>query len=243
MAARQLLKVSLAEQGSWPNKDVAFSRWRAAVERTGVVVVQADLPFDDVRAFSVIGDPPAIVINEHDWTASKVFSLFHEYGHVLWGYEGICSPLDAGLASSSIEKACDLFAGMLLVPPDGLLDNQVVRSMGARLGSIAAGDLARIAATYNVSVMVIWYRLRQTGLISASAFSDRWGEWRRPRRQISKARRPKIPAWSKAKRRLGSSLGTELIRAEESGKISIADALASLEIRLEDLDTLRSAFG
>lgn len=242
-AARRLLDVSLADQRSWPNKSAAFSRWRAAIERTGVLVLQADLPLDDVRALSVAGDPPAIVINEHDWAASKVYSLFHEYGHVLWGYEGICSPLDAGPASSSIEKACDLFAGMVLVPADQLIEDPVVRGAGSRLGSISAGDLGRIAASYNVSDMVIWYRLRQSGLISASAFSGRWEEWGPPRRRSLTARRPRIPAWAKAKWRLGGSLGGELLNAEERGNISIGDALAGLEVRLEDLEKLRSALG
>jgi Zn-dependent peptidase ImmA (M78 family) len=243
IAARAQLDVSVDEQASWDGSGRAFARWRQSLEQTGAAVLQSDIPIEEVRAFSIPGDPPVIVINEHDWAASKVFSLFHEYGHVMLGSGGICSPLGTmpGQDAVEAERSSDIFAGAVLVPRASLESEPIVQRLGRRAADIDRGELARLASTYSVSTQVVWYRFRQTGLISERAFHDRWDEWRHPvsKRQSSEA--PKIARWQKASWRVGSRLAAELMGAEERGEISIGEALTGLDVKLEDLDKLAAA--
>jgi Zn-dependent peptidase ImmA (M78 family)/transcriptional regulator with XRE-family HTH domain len=239
---RRSLGVPVDEQRTWGGPGKAFSQWRGAIERTGIVVLQADVPLDDVKAMSIAGDPPVIVINEHDYPASKVFSLFHECAHLLVGDEAICTPLEAPGRGGDRERAADLFAGAVLVPASDLRANELIAGYGPRVADITSGDLTKVAAGFGVSTRVIWYRLRQTAVITSRAFSDRWDDLGHPVRSRSKASSPpRIPRWQKASWRAGANLASELLAGQDRGLISIGSALRGLEIHLEDIDRLTEA--
>jgi Zn-dependent peptidase ImmA (M78 family) len=241
--ARSALRVSMTEQAGWPNPAYAFSQWRARLERTGVLVLQADMPLDEVRAFSLIGNPPVISINEHDYVASRIFSLFHEYGHIVLGAGGICTPLHRapGRGMKAVERSMDLFAGSMLVPATELRSHSIVVTLADGLPAITPADLGRLASAFKVSTQVIWYRLRQTELITQRVFSSRWDELRHPVRRRVAARKPMIPRWQRAKRRVGDQTTRELLRAEETGQILLSEILSDLDIQTSDLDKLASA--
>ena len=153
---RTRLGIELDLQASWINPGMAFGQWRAALESIGVVVLQADLPLDEVRGLSVAGSPPVIVVNEHDWVASRVFTLFHEYGHLALGGDGICAPLQVGAQSSLMaETAANMFAGSFLVPGDALEHDPAIESLRGMVGSIDGAALSRVAGRFNVSRQVI----------------------------------------------------------------------------------------
>lgn len=238
---REALGVSLTEQGSWRDAGVAFAEWRSRLERLGVVVLQADMPLGDVRAISIPGAPPVVIVNEHDFMASKVFSLFHELGHLVLGSGAICSPLRSAPMAQA-ERDADLFAGSALVPAAALAAHPVVERRSGQLDRIPSDELRRVARDFNVSDQVIWYRLRQVGLLSRDVFSDRWAQWRalrKPARRTGKA--PMIPRWKKASWRVGTQLAREILAAEERGDITVGQALSSLQVHLEDLDPLAAA--
>jgi Zn-dependent peptidase ImmA (M78 family) len=189
--------------------------------------------------------PPVIVINEHDFGASKNFSLFHELGHIALRSGGICAPLGSvpTSAQSDPERWSDRFAGAVLVPSTTLHSDGIVRRYGKSVGEISKSDLSRIAGRFNVSTAVVWYRLRQTGLVSEGTFHERWSELdHKPRkRTIDPQNPPRIPRWRRATWRVGRSLAAELLGAEQRGDLSLAEALRGLDVHLEDLDKMSSA--
>lgn len=192
---RALLGVSVEMQLAWRDEGQAFRRWREATERRGVLVMQAPLGGSDVRAFSMHGDPPVVVIHRGDWVRAKTFSLAHELGHVVVGESGICIP--GAAKATGIEAFCNHFADALLIPSAAMLNDPDVRR-------IVAGEQAtetvvkRIGNRFKVSPAVVWYRLRQTKVIAQETFDRQWNNWAtwRPPPDEGVGRRPPLKTLS-----------------------------------------------
>lgn len=175
---RIALGVTLQQQFEWENEYQALREWRVAVEDRGIYVMQAFLRNSDVRAFSLQADPPVVVLDRSDWPRARIFSLAHEYGHVIVGGSGICVP-GAGrskMQALGVEGYCNRFAGSLLVPPDALTQDEDAKSI--EKGEPASDRLVkRIANKFQVSPAVIWYRLREVGFIGSAVFEAHWERW------------------------------------------------------------------
>lgn len=171
---RAALGITIDQQFEWVDEWEAFRRWRAAVESRGIYVLQAFLRGSDVRAFSLQANPPVIVLDRSDWIRSRIFSLAHEYGHAITGSSGICIP--GKRAALGVEGYCNRFAGSLLVPAEALTADTHARRIAA--GEAATDELVkRIANRFKVSPAVMWYRLRQVGLITEALFDSSWDAW------------------------------------------------------------------
>jgi transcriptional regulator with XRE-family HTH domain len=90
---RDRLGVSLARQLEWANPSQAFKEWRQAIEAQDAFVFQFGMPLEEARGFSLLEQrTPALVVNKSDAVAGRVFTLFHEYAHLLLAKPGICIP-------------------------------------------------------------------------------------------------------------------------------------------------------
>jgi Zn-dependent peptidase ImmA (M78 family) len=171
---RRSLGVTVGQQLGWQDEWEAFRGWRTAVEGRGIYVLQAFMRNSDVRAFSLQGDPPVIVLDRSDWIKARIFSIAHEYAHVITGGSGICIPGFRG--ALGVESYCNRFAGVLLVPSDALTADEDAKDIGS---GMPASDwrVKHIANKFKVSPAVMWYRLRQVGYISSAVFEASWSNW------------------------------------------------------------------
>jgi Zn-dependent peptidase ImmA (M78 family) len=92
--------------------------WKRVIEAQGVYVLDLTFEMSDGRAFSLAEKPPMIVLNHADAVNAHIFSLFHEFGHLLRGEGGICDFSEKGRTH---EWFCNRFAAEFLVPADSLL--------------------------------------------------------------------------------------------------------------------------
>ncbi|MCH4018597.1 MAG: ImmA/IrrE family metallo-endopeptidase [Prevotella sp.] len=73
----------------------------------------------ECRGFSLIDDyAPFIFINSKDVKGAQMFTLMHEFTHVLLGYSSGIGDLDEVESASELEKLCDKTAALTLVPQD-----------------------------------------------------------------------------------------------------------------------------
>lgn len=177
---RSEIGVSVAKQRSWKNEREALRAWRSAVENRGIFVLQLPMRKAEVRAFSLSQLPPFIVLNQSDFVRSRVFSLWHEYAHVLLGSGAICMPGSGRRAmeqSAAIEVFCNRFAGAFLVPGEALRADPIAVEIAK--ANIVPEDslLDRLARRFHVSWAVIWYRMRQLDLVPQSVFTKKWQDW------------------------------------------------------------------
>jgi Zn-dependent peptidase ImmA (M78 family) len=230
---RALLRVSVEAQLSWRD-DQAFRRWREAVERRGVLVMQAPLADSDVRAFSMHGDPPVIVVHRGDWARAKVFSLAHELGHVAVGESGICIP--GSVKATGIEAFCNRFADALLIPSATMLNDPDARRIMAG-EAVSEAVVKRIGNRYKVSPAVVWYRLLQTKVIGQATFDRQWTNWSQWRPPADDGGGPSTTAQNVV-RDYGVALPDLMLKASRKGLLSKTDVSQYLGVPPDALPSI-----
>lgn len=152
MAVRDLLGVTIDAQQAWPSASVAFDEWRAALEALGVVVMQFALGQNSCRGFSLWDErAPVIAVNTAWRDEARIFTLFHELGHLVTRTNSACAT--APLASSAgdpAERWCEAFASAALIPEVALGAVDHVGDLGA---------LSALARRFRVSVRATAIRL------------------------------------------------------------------------------------
>ncbi|UOR15092.1 ImmA/IrrE family metallo-endopeptidase [Qipengyuania aquimaris] len=108
--------ISSEEQAEWKDANKVYTSLRAFIENLGIAVIHSSFGSSDSAGLYI--ETPhnlhAIVINTTlSSKARKVFTLAHEFGHVLLGKEGISNP---SIAKNKIEKFCNWFAARMLAP-------------------------------------------------------------------------------------------------------------------------------
>jgi len=122
------------------------------------------------RGFAIADDfAPFIIINDQDAVAARVFTLMHEFAHILIGSTGISSSPSTGQATTPkarVERYCNDVAGEFLVPAANLprIDSQ------ASMQEIQA-EITRIAEFHNVSEPMVAYRFARTNQIDGDIYS------------------------------------------------------------------------
>lgn len=181
-AAREMLGVSLKEQRQWRDKYRALREWTTALERIGVLVFQTGgVDLIEMRGFSITEAPLAVIVaNGKDSPRGRVFTLMHEFAHVLLNEGGVCDLRDVPGSHRSRQRRTEVFcnqvaAEMLVPAPAVLADVQDIPE--GRGGFWAEGDLVRLARDYSVSREVILRRLLTLGLTTEQFYRDKRAEY------------------------------------------------------------------
>jgi len=234
---RARLGVEIEEQVAWRTVGMALRRWRGAVEAQHVFVFQFGMPIEEVRGFSLLEEHrPAIVLNQADAVAARVFTLFHELAHLVIGQPGVCMPDEAGTGESQqVETFCNRFAAALLIPRTDLEQ---------RLPSSPADEeINHLARRYRVSRYVVLGRMHALGAISRGLYQRIVERWE------SRAETPVPPP---AKRKGGQDRAARclaergrrfvslVLEADRRDYLPASDATSYLGIDLRDLERLAS---
>jgi len=121
-AEREKTGFTIEMQTGLPHPTAMFEVLRDWLGRQEIYVFQYDFPIEDARGFVLIdSDPKVIVISKKDAIRGKIFTLIHEYAHILLRESAICN-LDSDNSSDAeiakIENWCNRFAASFLFPKD-----------------------------------------------------------------------------------------------------------------------------
>jgi Zn-dependent peptidase ImmA (M78 family) len=239
LAARERHRVGVmvSEQRTWRRSDLALRHWREALENLGVLVLQFPMPMEDARGFSLSEDtPPAIVLNSGDAASARIFTLFHEYAHVLRGSSALCIPVVSAERSphgKHEETFCNAFAGAFLAPAEAVT---------AALAGRRPDDevVAELATEFSVSRHVVLHRLKGIGLLSSAAFERRLAALAETPPRKGTFRR------SAAQRCIGTR-GKRFVRlvlgARERDLITYRDVADYLSLRVQHFDAVEAMVG
>ncbi|MEZ4788408.1 MAG: XRE family transcriptional regulator [Flavobacteriales bacterium] len=151
-----------------------------AVSGLGVLVYQLSLTQDGLRGFSILDEEvPVIVMKRGGETATaRLFTLFHELGHVMLGDGGMCDLHETN--SQAVEKWCNTFAAEALLPSSEVRQHEVVRKHQADALGLewSKHELALIARDYHVSLEVVLRRLLTEGLTSKKFYEENHEKWK-----------------------------------------------------------------
>ena len=205
--------------------NLALETFIEKIGSLGIVIFQLPLTKDKLRGFSIVDDQlPIIVIKRgNESPTAKIFTLFHELGHILLNEGGIC---DIKLFNEQhhIEKWCNAFAGEILVPGDELLANPIVKKYsGVNKKEWQRNELVEIGISFHVGPLVILRRLLEYKRTSKEFYEEKHNVWNKP-------------SFGKAKEPEGRNIPKEIIK--ERGKTYISLALSAFDrnrINLKDL--------
>jgi Zn-dependent peptidase ImmA (M78 family)/transcriptional regulator with XRE-family HTH domain len=239
--ARQRLGVSLNNQlEKWKNEYQAQAGWRDALEASGVSVLMLRLGEGSCRGFSIWDDfAPLAAVNTYFRGTARIFSMLHEFGHLLTRSSSACLEHARGhrlaKAADPTERWCEQFAAAVLLP-----EGAVRRLLRAELGwdgrkVTDLGDASSAANRFKVSLRAMVIRLIEMG-------AAEWDLYR------------KIPAHSDDKPTGGGGKGLSRaeLREKEFGRrlealfvkgmrddlISRGDVINHLRLSEDDLESL-----
>jgi Zn-dependent peptidase ImmA (M78 family) len=129
------------------------------------------IPVNVCRGFVLVNPyAPFIFVNNGDAKAAQLFTLAHEFAHILIGREGIVDLVDMLPADDPLERLCNAAAAEFLVPA-----NQLRKQWATAVG---IGDVAKY---FGVSQIVIGRRLLDLQVWDKDTFfsfynvqKDRW---------------------------------------------------------------------
>ena len=246
---RSLLGVTMARQQTWNEPRVAFNHWREAIENIGILVFQSTrVPLDEMRGYSLAEFPqPVIVVNRKDTYNGRIFTLLHEFTHLLLRAGGVCDlETQSKLATRErrIEVFCNHVSGATLVPENDLLDlPNVAKHQGTTWGEDLLDSLSR---KFRVSREVVLRRLLILGRTSQSFYEQKRAEYRKQyeRRQRGKARSQGGPSPSV---NVVSAAGKPFVRvvleAFYAEKLTTSDVSDFLGVKMQHLQPIGEAVG
>lgn len=163
------LNVPIEEQMSWASPTEAFKRWRALIEGMDILVFLYSLGESSARGFSFATDPPPVIGISTTWHASvRVYTLLHEFGHVLTRTSSSCTEDTVGRPTEDpVERWCESFAASFLMPR-----HEVRTLIGRRNSTDPIATATWLAGRLSVSRKSALLRLVELG-------AAQWGDFRR----------------------------------------------------------------
>lgn len=218
------LDLNLNEVRELENINDILDAYVEKVESLGIAVFQMSLTQDNLRGFSIVDDEiPIIGIKRGGEKAtSKIFTLFHEFAHILLNTGGLC---DLSIKTTSdVEKWCNAFAAEILVPTSDLLANHIVQKYRFEENKIwAKKDLIELSSYFHVGPLAILRALLTNQLTTSNYYNDKHQIWNKPT-----FGRSKIPE--------GRNIAKETIKEKGRNYISLAfSAYDKNRIDIKDL--------
>ncbi|HEY0478318.1 MAG TPA: XRE family transcriptional regulator [Kofleriaceae bacterium] len=232
----------------WRDEFQAFKWWRTAIESRGVLVfLSRRISVDEMRGFSIARKPfPVIALNRSDQPRPRIFTLLHEFTHLLLGESAMCDiSEDLGMDARRrrIEIYCNAVAGETLVPRNELLAIDVVRHH-RRNAVWSEVELQVIAAAFSVSLEVVLRRLLTLDLATLDeyrAYRARWARERQAERDTAEPQNWGEKQHEIAMRTQGLPFVRMVLEAMHRDEVTASDVSDFLDMKLDYLHDLELA--
>ena len=234
----------------------AFDIWRAWLESRNISVLKIKMPADDARGFSLTdGEPYVIVVNSADADRARLFTLFHEYAHILLNMPVVCNQGDGDLDEyAGVERWCNHFAGAFLAPEPEMENNPVIRQ------ALASGNYLRAAGSirqhFLISKEVGLMRLLTLKKITSAHYIQGRDQLRAEYALREAEKKQKEQAGEEEEGSFGGiSLDRKCVAEKGTGYVSLvmenvrnghisnSDALDYLDVKLRHLEKFQESMG
>jgi Zn-dependent peptidase ImmA (M78 family) len=234
---RKKFGVTIADQMTWQNGPVTARReWRKRIEDHGIFTYMIPMPPAELSGFSLYRQSVvAICVNDNEATEGrKVFTLFHEYCHLLLRQDGISDENN----SNQVEKFCNAFAASFLLPRNALAE-----AVGNRTDyEFSEGEVKKIAARFRVSSAAVALRLEKTGFAPRGFYGRRIAPWDLP--EEPKTSRTGTPNQITIQlKRIGRLHAKTVLRAVDQHVINSFDASQLVGLQPSSLPKLQAKVG
>ena len=164
--------------GQVPDKYAHLNTWISGLEESGILVLATQggrVEMSEMRAFSLYFEVlPVIVVNGSDSPRGRLFSVVHEYAHLLLHTEGLCDLVSDHRAvdeNQQLEARCNAIAAEMLMPSDLIQANGVV-SAHPHGTAWEYESLREAANQFGVSAEALLRRLSTLGLVTVAEYDQ-----------------------------------------------------------------------
>jgi Zn-dependent peptidase ImmA (M78 family) len=244
---REVLSVSPQEQFRWSDAYEALRSWRKSVENIGVLVLQSsDVSWDAMRGCSLALNPlPVIILNSKDTAHGKIFTLFHEVGHIALKSSALCDLNDQTGVDKRAERFCNGLAAAVLVPEQNFQTdlNKWPSAAQKRLSDSELDEVAQeLSKKYRVSEETIVLRMAEVGAITFEAYwKKRQGLSTVYRRLRSVRAKGGPPPHRRALANNGPFFSRLVLDAYNQGHITESEVCDYLEVRTKQVSKIEDA--
>lgn len=233
---REIIELTLDKQKKFKTAYELFHYLRDVLEDMNIYVFQFSIPVEDARGFVLVDDSPnVIVVNTKDSIEARLFSLMHEFGHILLGESVIDLPDVASSSKDKIESWCNAFSAAFLLPKpiarDIFIENKPALTQRKTLNYLSR--------KYKVSKAMLLLSMTKLNFITKKDFGDILNQFK-PDLKKEKEKTAKggggVPSDRKALAEMGNKFISLVANNYDREFITYTDALNYLSIKSKNFD-------
>ena len=183
-----------------------------------------------------MGKPPIIVVNSSDNILARIFTLFHEYAHILLGISEIYT--EEIITDRKIEEWCNSFAAEFLIPESVVKEDpnfQVLIQL-ERESEI----LEEISKKYKVSKKAILVRLKTLSLINHKQYETFIQSIEE--KPMEEKRTFFLTPEKRCTQEKGEKFVSTVLEGKERGIITTHEAIEYLSVKLKYMNKIEKIF-
>jgi len=242
---RELLGITWEMQVAWATPHAALNGWRQAVEKLGVLVFQTGgIALNEMRGTSIPHGPlPVILLNNADAPHGRIFTLIHEFAHVLLTSSGHRTSTMEGQRlpeDQILERVSNRFAASALLPRDEFLV-ELAAHPEAFHGDDSA--LRKLANRIKVSPEAILRRMVSLHRVSATLYRHKREAWQKYTWYTQASGKGGPPLEVRVVSSVGRPFVSLILESYQRNAISSSDVSDYLGVQLKHLDRIVGELG
>jgi Zn-dependent peptidase ImmA (M78 family)/transcriptional regulator with XRE-family HTH domain len=228
--------ITIRDQKESVSPHDAFNKWRAFIESKNILVFQFSFEGGNIRGFLLKETKPyTIVLNSREDIRARIFTLLHEYGHILLNESksALCYPEYVPISNQvedKIERWCDNFSGSFLMPREPFLSDFN--------NSLTYEKIRWLANKYQVTKLAALTRLFVLNAITWQQY-DELREFITNLKPTVQAGGPGETKAQTALREKGRTFCSIVLKSSNRNIISTKDVLDYLDIKLNNFNEIK----
>ena len=242
--------ISVEEQLEWPNRfgesgSKYFSKWREFLESRGILVFLTSMRRKGVRGFGIWDDyAPVVVVNTAYHPTARIFTLFHEFAHLLTRSSKACQDfVNPKSQGPKAERWCEQFSAAFLIPSDRLIELASEKRITRSKPTSDPQTARNLAKRFFVSARAMALRLQELDLASNNLYSNLIAkfpniDWKKGGGGGGGQRAPETRL-----REYGERTTQTLLSAQSRGRLNERDLTDYFRLDIQELGDLRELVG
>ena len=242
---RKIIDFDIQKQQKIKDSSSFFTYLRGEIEKFGIIIIKSSyensFPAEEARGFCLVDKKPYLIaVNNSDTDNAKIFTLMHEFCHILLRISGICLDMESQESKNEneiakVETFCNHFAASFLVPFEELKND--ISSLNLEDTNFDQ-NIFELAKKYKVSTFVILGRLVLNNIISQNFYKTKIKEWSENlSNKIEKSGGRRYPG--KAELQMNGNLYSKAVfESFNNDKISYNDISDYLSIKIKNIPLL-----
>lgn len=233
---REMFGLTEERQRKFRDAYQLFNYLRDTLEDMNILIFQISMPVEDARGFSLSDDLPAIiVVNTKDSIEARLFSLVHEFAHVMLGETVIDCPELSIIIKDNTEKWCDEFASSFLLPKEAakrLFETEKIKLTDTE-------TLNALSRRYKLSKAMLLFNMLKLNYLSKTKYEEVLERYKPKQVKVERKGEKKgggIPSEKRCISEVGNKFVSLVANNFDKRFITYSDALNYLSIKSKSFD-------